>query len=63
MYTGPSMSSRLEDTAALVLEKYDGDLEKLREAANKDPEEIRKLVKEFKVKFVSPTNHLDLPSA
>ena len=47
------MSSRLEDTATLVLEKYDGDLEKLREAANKDPEEIRKLVKEFKVNSIS----------
>lgn len=42
------MSSRLESTAEMVLEKYGGDLEKLREAAGKDPEKEMKLIKEFK---------------
>lgn len=43
------MSKRMEATAATILEKYDGDLDKLREAAGKDPEKERQLVKEFKV--------------
>ena len=42
------MSGRLESTAELVLEKYDGNLEKLREAAGKDAKEEMKLIKEFK---------------
>ena len=43
------MSDRLGETAKLVLEKYEGDLEKLREAAKKKPAALKKLVKEFKV--------------
>lgn len=42
------MSGRMESTAELVLEKYDGDLEKLREAAGRDAKEEMKLIKEFK---------------
>ena len=42
------MASRLEATSALLLEKYDGDMSKLRQAAGKDSE-LRKLVKQFKV--------------
>ena len=43
------MASRLEATSALLLEKYEGDMSKLREAAGKDPAQERKLVKQFKV--------------
>ena len=46
---GPSMSERLEETAKLLLEKYDGDLNKLREAAKSKPAAEKKLIKEFKV--------------
>ena len=42
------MSERIESAADMVLEKYEGDLEKLREAAGKDPEEEKKLIREFK---------------
>ena len=45
---GPSMSGRMESAAEMVLEKYEGDLEKLREAAGRDAKEEMKLVKEFK---------------
>ena len=43
------MASRLEATSALLLEKYEGDMSKLRDAAGKDPKKERKLVKQFKV--------------
>ena len=43
------MSNRLEAAADLLLEKYYGDLYKLRESAERDPEQERKLLKEFKV--------------
>lgn len=46
--TGPSMSGRIESAADMVLDNYDGNLEKLREAASKDPEKEMKLIKEFK---------------
>ena len=42
------MSGRMESTAELVLEKYDGDLENLREMAGRDAKEEMKLIKEFK---------------
>jgi hypothetical protein len=38
----------LADTSALLLEKYDGDLRKLREAAERDPTRERELLKECK---------------
>ena len=43
------MSDRLETTAKLILDKYDGDINKLREAAGKDFGKEKKLLKEFKV--------------
>jgi len=43
-----SASRMLGDTAALLLEKYGGDLRKLREAAGRDPKEERRLLKEMK---------------
>ena len=43
-----STSRMLGDGAALLLEKYDGDLRKLREEAERDPKQERKLIKEFK---------------
>ena len=43
------MSGRLESAADMLLEKYGGDMEKLREAAGRDPEQEKKLLKEFKV--------------
>ena len=45
---GPSMSGRIESTADMVIEKYEGNLEKLREAAGKDPKKEMKLIREFK---------------
>ena len=45
---GPSMSGRIESTADMVLEKYEGTLEKLREAAGRDPQREMKLIREFK---------------
>ena len=45
---GPSMSGRIESTADMLLEKYEGSLEKLREAAGKDPRQEMKLIREFK---------------
>lgn len=41
-----STSSRLGDMAELVLSKYDGDLRKLREAAERTPSKERRLIKE-----------------
>jgi hypothetical protein len=38
----------LADTSALLLEKYDGDLRKLREAAERDPARERELLRECK---------------
>ncbi|MEF2072130.1 hypothetical protein [Consotaella aegiceratis] len=43
-----STSRYLGEDAALCLERYDGDLRKLRDAADRDPDEERKLLKEFK---------------
>ncbi|MEX2671286.1 MAG: hypothetical protein WD294_04155 [Phycisphaeraceae bacterium] len=43
-----STSRMLEDSARLLLEKYQGDLRKLREQAGRDREEERRRVKEFK---------------
>lgn len=45
---GPSMSGRIESTADMVLEKYEGSLENLRKAAEKDPQKEMKLIREFK---------------
>ena len=42
------MSGRIESTAEMVLEKYEGSLEKLREAAGRDPQKEMKLIREFK---------------
>ena len=42
------MSGRIESTADMVLEKYEGTLEKLREAAGRDPQREMKLIREFK---------------
>ena len=42
------MSGRIESTADMVLEKYDGTLEKLREAAGRNPQKEMKLIREFK---------------
>jgi endonuclease III len=41
-------STMLGETAALLLERYQGDLRKLREAAGGDPAAERKLIKQFK---------------
>ena len=38
----------LGQVADILVEKYNGDIRKLREKANKDPEKIRQLLKEFK---------------
>lgn len=43
-----STSRMLGYTSALAVEKYRGDLRKLREAARRDPDQERKLLKEFK---------------
>ncbi len=43
-----STSRMLEDTARLLVGDYGGDLRKLREAAGRDPAEIRKRLKAFK---------------
>lgn len=43
-----STSEYLGYDAELALDRYDGDLRKLREAAGKDPGEMRKRLKEFK---------------
>jgi hypothetical protein len=43
-----STSSMLGDTAELALERYGGDLRKLREQAERDPATERRLLKEFK---------------
>ena len=49
------MSTRLSETSAVILDKYDGDINKLRDAAGKDLAKEKKLLKEFKVSF--PTAH------
>ena len=46
---GPSMSTRLSETSAVILDKYDGDINKLRDTAGKDLAKEKKLLKEFKV--------------
>jgi endonuclease III len=43
-----SASRMLGDTSALIVEAYGGDLRKLRQAAGRDPEAERRLLKEFK---------------
>ncbi len=43
-----STSRMLGDTTALLIERYEGDLRKLRAAARHDPEEERRLLKDFK---------------
>jgi hypothetical protein len=43
-----STARMLGDTAGLLLDRYGGDLRKLREAAERDPARERKLLKEFK---------------
>jgi hypothetical protein len=45
---GPSMSKRLEAAADLLLEKYNGDMYKLRDLAERDPEKEKSLLKDFK---------------
>lgn len=52
------MSERLESTAKLILDKYDGDINKLRETASKDFNKEKKLLKEFKVSFMSSSQSL-----
>lgn len=41
-------STMLADTSQLIVDRYDGDLSKLREAAGRDPARERKLLKELK---------------
>jgi endonuclease III len=43
-----STSRMLQDASDLLLEKYNGDLRKLRDAADQDPERERQLLKEVK---------------
>ncbi len=43
-----STSRFIADTTGMVRERYDGDLRKLREAAERDPERERELLKKFK---------------
>lgn len=43
-----STSRMLGESATMLVERYGGDLRKLREAAGEDPQEERKLLKEFK---------------
>lgn len=43
-----STSRYIANTTALLLDRHDGDLRKLREAAGRDPGEERKLLKQFK---------------
>ena len=45
----PSMAHYLNQTAKAVLDEYEGDMDKLREAAKRDPAKIHELVKKFKV--------------
>ncbi|KAA6429209.1 MAG: hypothetical protein FRX49_00605 [Trebouxia sp. A1-2] len=48
VYTAPSMSHYLNQTAKVVLDKYKGDLDNLRKEAKHDPVKERELVKAFK---------------
>lgn len=41
-------SAMLGDTSQLLLDRYNGDLRKLRETADRDPDRERRLIKEFK---------------
>lgn len=43
-----STATRLEQTTSLLLERYRGDLRRLRDAAGRDPAAERELLKEFK---------------
>jgi len=43
-----STSRMIGDTVELLLSEYDGDLRKLREAAERDPSKERRLLKDFK---------------
>jgi endonuclease III len=43
-----STSRYIADTTSLLMERYGGDLRKLREAAGHDPKQERRLLKEFK---------------
>lgn len=43
-----STSNYLGETSELLLERYDGDLRKLRDAADRDPDEERRLLKQCK---------------
>lgn len=43
-----STSRYIADTTMLLLDRYDGDLRKLREAAQRQPDEERRLLKQFK---------------
>lgn len=44
------MAHYLNQTAKAVLDDYDGNMDKLRDAAKGDPAKIRELVKKFKVR-------------
>jgi len=41
-------SAMLGDTAELIIDRYDGDLRNLRQEAEKEPDQERRLLKEFK---------------
>lgn len=43
-----STSRMLGDSVAILMEKYDGDLRQLRQAAGRDPGQLRKRIKDFK---------------
>ena len=43
-----STSRMLGETSRMLLDRYQGDLRKLREAAGRDPQEERRLLEEFK---------------
>ena len=46
------MSHYLNQTAKVVLDKYNGDLDNLRKEAKHDPAKVREAVKAFKVRLV-----------
>ena len=46
----PSMAHYLNQTAKAILDDYDGNMDKLRDAAKRDPAKIHELVKKFKVR-------------
>jgi len=43
-----STARMLGDDVVILIDRYGGDLRKLREAAGRDPDQVRKLLKEFK---------------